>query len=73
MWAQVVVCSFRWFAYLMVSWQQLVSFVLDGVLLAIFIVVIWTGPMVLGESFSVIFAVVRFYFVTNWDPWNMEN
>ena len=59
----------------MVSWQQLVSFVLDGVPLAIFIVVIWTGPMVLGESFFVIFAVVRFYFVTNlpWDPWNMEN
>ncbi len=57
----------------MVSWQQLVSFVLDGVPLAIFIVVIWTGPMVLGESFFVFFAVVRFYFVTNWDPWNMEN
>ena len=57
----------------MVSWQQLVSFVLDGVLLGIFIVVIWTGPMVLGESFFVFFAVVKFYLVTNWDPWNMEN
>jgi hypothetical protein len=67
MWAQVVVCSFRWFAYLMVSWQQLVSFVLDGLPLAIFIVVIWTGPVVLGESFFVIFAVVRCYFVTNLD------
>jgi hypothetical protein len=56
----------------MVSWQQ---HVLDGFFLAIFIVVIWIGPVVFGESFFVMFAVTRCYFVTNlpWDPWNMDD
>ncbi len=54
----------------MVVWQQLI---VDGVHFAIFVFVIWTGPIVLGEGFFVMFAIARCYFVADWDPWNVQD